>query len=157
VLAHLAVLGWVSWFAINRAIGAKTDAYDAADTLAILVMAGLVEANEDWQAPHRATAAAIALFLAGSTSRHLSGKLDWTDAVLGPILHGLDAAADAGSRGWVQAGEFRPALDVWRAGGLTTGRAYSGSATPPVDAEETFESDEWNVLFGAKDQTSDDS
>jgi hypothetical protein len=59
VLTHLAMFGWVSWFAINRATGSKNDNHDAADVLALLVMSGLARPESDWQNKHEATDRAV--------------------------------------------------------------------------------------------------
>jgi RNA polymerase sigma factor (sigma-70 family) len=80
VLMHLALFGWISWFAINRTTGSKNDNHDAADVLALLVLAGLARPEADWQIKHIATDLGIETFNRACEERHMCGKLSWENA-----------------------------------------------------------------------------
>ncbi|MDZ5454435.1 sigma factor-like helix-turn-helix DNA-binding protein [Labrys sedimenti] len=151
VLTHLVVFGWISWVGVNRATGSKSDNHDAADVLAFLVMTGLVEWEPDWQAPHRPTSLAKRLFLEAQSERHLYGAERLGDRdVFGRLRGGLYDAPPTASRGWVDAEEFREAMPAWRTDGISTGRAFGGAQArePSINAEGSFESDDWNSVFG---------
>jgi hypothetical protein len=147
ILAHLAIFGWIGWCAVNRLSGARFNNGDAADVLAFLMLAGLVEPQDDWQACHLATPLASQVFQTAAERRHKFGHLAWDDDVLAPILASIETPER--SLGWVEAGEARSAIEAWRSGQLSSGRAYDGGVALPLDIEETFASPEWQNLFGA--------
>ncbi len=147
IVAHLAVFGWIGWFAVNRICGGLSTQTDAADVLAFLVLAGLVEPRADWQDRYPATAKAAQVFQAAGERMHRTGKLAWDDPVLSPILEGVETPRQA--LGWIEAEEVEAAIAGWRSGQLSTGRAYGGGggAAAPVDIEETFNSAGWGNIF----------
>ena len=149
LLAHLSVFGWIGWCAINRLTGAALATKDAADVLAFLVLAGLAEPQEDWQSSHAATPLATSVFRAAAELIHRVGRLDWSDEVLAPILDGIKPPRD--SLGWVSPDEASAAIEAWRSGELSIGRAFARGSAAPVDIEETFNSPEWQSVFGAED------
>jgi hypothetical protein len=150
VLMHLALFGWISWFAINRTTGSKNDNHDAADVLALLVLAGLARPEADWQVKHIATDLAIETFNRACAERHMCGKLSWENGVLGALFVGLeDAGAQTSRRGWLSNEDSRRAISAWRSGELPTGKAYGDRQTVSIDIEQLFDSDAWNDAFGA--------
>jgi hypothetical protein len=146
ILAHLAILGWIGWFAVNRLSGTISSQNDAADVLAFLILAGLVAPCDDWQARHEATDLAKSTFLAFANQRYNSGEVNWRDDIMVSVMKRLDHVPAC--LGWVNADEAALAIAAWRTGELSTGRAYGGGGTVPVDADETFGSAEWESIFG---------
>lgn len=76
-------------------------------------------------------------------------RLDWSDEVLAPILDGIKRPRDP--LGWVSPDEASAAIEAWRSGELSVGRAFARGSAAPVDIEETFNSPEWQSVFGAED------
>jgi hypothetical protein len=149
VLAHLALFGWISWFAINRATGSKNDNHDAADVLALLVMAGLARPEADWQIKHEATDLGIQAFNRACAERHMCGKLSWENGVLGALFAGLRGKSAQTSLGWINPEDSTRAIAGWQSGELPTGKAYGGRQAVSIDVEQLFDSDAWNDAFGA--------
>jgi hypothetical protein len=148
VLTHLALFGWISWLAINRTTGSKNDNHDAADVLALLVMAGLVRPEADWQIKHAATDLGVETFNRACAERHMCGKLSWENGVLGALFAGLDKGART-SMGWINPEDSSRAIAGWQSGELPTGKAYGGRQGVSIDIEQLFGSDAWNGAFGA--------
>jgi hypothetical protein len=149
VLTHLALFGWISWFAVNRATGSKNDNHDAADVLALLVMAGLARPEADWQIKHTGTDLAIETFDRACAERHMCGKLSWDNGVLGALFARLEDAGAVVQRGWISDEASRSAINAWRSGELPTGKAYGGRQPTLIDTDELFGSDAWNNAFSA--------
>lgn len=150
-LAHLVVFGWISWVGVNRATGSKSDNHDAADVLAFFVMTGLVEPELDWQAPHHPTDLAKRLFLEARLERHLHGDdVSKGRGVFDQLRSMLYEAPPTASRGWVDIEEFTAAMPAWQLEGIRTGKAFDGAQSRQlrVNAEESFESDDWDAVFG---------
>lgn len=146
-IAHLAFFGWTSWIAINRTTDARGDVHDAADILALLIKAGLVNAEADWQGPHTATGKARSLFTAACIEAHHNGDLDWERGVLAEIWSDLEAGLDRGDEGWVDSDEFARALVSWQRGEARTSKVFARTSTEPVDPDPIFETNEWDQLF----------
>jgi hypothetical protein len=149
VLTHLALFGWISWFAINRATGSRNDNHDAADVLALLVMAGLARPEADWQIKHAATDLGIETFNRACAERHMCGKLSWENGVLGALFAGLRGKRAQTSIGWINPEDSTRAIAGWQSGELPTGKAYGGRQAVSIDVEQLFDSDAWNDAFGA--------
>ena len=150
-LTHLVLFGWISWVGVNRATGSKPDAHDAADVLAFFVMTGLVEPEADWQNPHHPTDLAHRLFREARWERHLHGSELSGDAdVFGRLRSAIHEAPPTASRGWVDSEEFSVAMTAWQAEGIWMGKAFGGAQArrPGLNAEESFESDDWDAVFG---------
>ena len=151
VLTHLVVFGWISWIGVNRSTGSRPDNHDAADVLAFFVMTGLVEPQSDWQAPHYPTELAINVFLEAKWERHLNGhEASGNKDVFGRLRSMLYEAPPAAKKGWVDIEEFTAALPAWQSEGIWMGKAFGGAQPrqPAINAEEAFESDEWDAVFG---------
>jgi hypothetical protein len=145
------LFGWIGWFAVNRVTGTISSNQHAVDVLAFLVMTGLIEPESDWQAPHRPTNLAKRLFLEARRERHLHGDESSGDEdVFGQLRSALYNAPPTASRGWVDVEEFRVAMAAWRMDGISTGKAFGGApaSQPGINAEESFESDDWDTVFG---------
>ena len=146
LLAYLAIFGNIGWCIVNRLSGTRLDKSDAADVLAFLIVTGLVEPQDDWQASHKATSLATDVFSRAATQWFESGQLAWDDAVLGPLMEKLRGPLK--DLGWVKAEEVSLAINAWCSGMLSSGRAFDGAEDNLPDVEETFESSEWGGLFG---------
>jgi hypothetical protein len=149
VLTHLALFGWISWFAINRTTGSKNDNHDAADVLALLVLSGLARPEADWQIKHVATDLAIETFNRACAERHMCGRLSWENGVLGALFTRLQSKGAQTSLGWINYEDSNRAIAEWQSGELPTGKAYGGRQTVSIDVEQLFDSDAWNNAFGA--------
>jgi hypothetical protein len=134
---------------LNRTTGSKNDNHDAADVLALLVLAGLARPEADWQIKHIATDLGIETFNRACAERHMCGKLSWENGVLGALFARLEGAgAQTSQRSWISDEESRRAICAWRSGPLPTGKAYGGRQTISIDVEQLFDSDAWNDAFG---------
>ena len=142
-LAHLTAFGSIGWIGADRVMQNRLGSNGAADLLALLVACGAAEAPEDWQTAHIATPLALELITSLSAALHREGKLDWTRAPMLPLL--ARAANDASRVTWANPSEV-VALTAMMSSGEATVRAAS-PATALAEAEELFESDEWDSLF----------
>lgn len=150
-LAHLVVFGWIGWVGANRATSAKSNNHDAADILAFLVMTGLVEPQDDWQAPHYPTVLAHSVFQEARRERHLHGaEVPDGSSVFAKLCEALQDAPPTASRGWVDVNEFQAAMPAWRADETSTGKAFDVHVRKSgINAESSFESEDWSGIFGA--------
>ena len=149
VLAYLTAFGGIGWCGVNRISGARLDKGDAADILAFLMLTGLVEPADDWQAPHIVTSEASNTFSRAAEQWERTGHLTWDNSVLAPVMRLLDV--EPRRVGWVTAEEVAGATAAWRTGRLPTGRAFEGAEGEPPDIEETLNSEEWLRAFGGAD------
>ncbi len=146
-LAYLCIFRSIGWIEINRTTSTKLDNHDAADILAMMAIAGLVEAPPDWQEPHQASPTADQIFREGCRELHEAGALSWDTGVLADVL--LRAERSQGGHGWIEHKEFITGLAELRSGAVVTGGAFNPrKPSGPVDAEQLFSSDEWSNIFG---------
>ena len=148
-LAHLVFFGWTSWVAVNRTTDARGDVHDAADILAILVKAGLAQAESNWQAKHTATPLAAVVFHRACHEMHVNGALAWESGVLAELWATLTATADGERVGWIEPDEFAEALELWRKGEARSSRAFTRKTAEAVDPAPIFETGDWGRLFSA--------
>jgi hypothetical protein len=148
-LAQLVFFGWTSWVAVNRTTDARGDVHDAADILSILVMAGLAQPANDWQARHAAAPMATVVFCRACHEMHVHGELAWERGALAEVWASIEAAADGVRVGWIDPDEFAEAIELWRSGDTRSSRTYSRKAAEVVDPAPIFETDDWGGLFSA--------
>lgn len=141
-LAHLAIFGSIGWIGADRIMQNRLGSQGAADLLAVLTACGAADAPDDWQLPHRATPEAAVLLKPLAQTLRTTGSLTWTDAPLTAVLE--RSAAGVARVPWARAGEVIGLLHV----------LAEGKAKPPAreagtlaEADDLFESDEWNSLF----------
>ena len=151
-LTHLIVFDWISWISVNRTTGTIGTSQLAADVLAFFVMTGLVEPESDWQSRHRPTDVARRLFLESRWERHLHGdEGSGNENVFSRLRSALYDAPPVASQGWVDIEEFTRAMAAWQSDEIGMGKAFGGGQgrTPNLNAEESFESNDWDAIFGA--------